>query len=96
MGVGEHHARRPLSKYEELGRKLAALEETRATARREPEDLRSRREELERVKGDRDAILESYDDLTVGALDALSPEQRNRQYKMLKLNIVLRDDGTPG
>ena len=44
---------------------------------------------------DRDAILESYADLTVEALDALSPEQRNRLYKMLKLNVVLRDDGTP-
>ena len=81
--------------YEELGNKLAALEETRATARRELEDLRGRREDLERLKGDRDAVLESYADLTVEALDPLSPEQRNRLYKMLKLNVVLRDDGTP-
>jgi len=29
------------------------------------------------------------------ALDALSPKQRNRLYKMLKLKVVLRDDGTP-
>ena len=48
-----------------------------------------------RLKGDRDAILESCADLTVEALDALSPEQRNRLYKMLKLNVVLGDDGTP-
>ena len=88
-------AARGLLTYQELGNKLAALEETRATARRELEDLRGRREELERLKGDRDAVLESYADLTVGALDALSPEQRNRLYKMLKLNVVLRDDGTP-
>ena len=49
----------------------------------------------ERLKGDRDTILESYADLTVEALDALSPEQRNRLYKTLKLNVVLGDDGTP-
>ena len=88
-------AARGLLTYEELGGKLAALEETRETARRELEDLRGRREELERLKGDRDAILQSYAGLTVEALDALSPEQRNRLYKMLKLNVVLRDDGTP-
>jgi hypothetical protein len=88
-------AARGLLTYEELGGKLAALEDTRETARRELEDLRGRREELERLKGDRDTISQSYAGLTVEALDALSPEQRNRLYKMLKLNVVLRDDGTP-
>ena len=88
-------AARGLLTYEELGSKLAALEETRETAHRELEALRGRREELERLKGDRDAVLEQYADLTVEALDALSPEQRNRLYKMLKLNVVLRDDGMP-
>ena len=88
-------AARGLLTHAELGGKLAALEETRETARRELEDLRGRREKLERLKGDRDAILETYADLTVEALDALSPEQRDRLYKMLKLNVVLRDDGTP-
>lgn len=88
-------AARGLLTHEELGGKLAALEETRETACRELEALRGRKEELERLKGDRDAILETYADLTVGALDVLLPEQRNRLYKMLKLNVVLRDAGTP-
>ena len=88
-------AARGLLTHEELGGQLAALEETRETARRELEDLRGRREKLERLKGDRDTILETYADLTIEALDALSPEQRNRLYKMLKLNVVLGDDGTP-
>ena len=86
---------RGLLTHEELGSKLAALEETRETARRELEALGIRGEKLERLKGDRDAVLEQYADLTAGALDALSPEQRNRSYKMLKLNVALKDDGTP-
>ena len=88
-------AARGLLTHEELGSKLAALEETRETARRELEALGIRGEKLERLKGDRDAVLEQYADLTAGALDALSPEQRNRSYKMLKLNVALKDDGTP-
>jgi hypothetical protein len=50
-------AAKGLLTYEELGEKLAALEETRATARRELEALKGRRERLEDLKRDRDAPL---------------------------------------
>jgi hypothetical protein len=88
-------AAKGLLTYEELGEKLAALEETRATARRELEALKGRRERLEDLKRDRDALLERYANVTAEALEELSSEERNKLYKMLKLRVVLRDDGTP-
>jgi len=89
-------AARGLLTYEELQEKLAALEETRFTARRELESLKGRRERLEDLKRDRDALLECYANVvTAEALEELSPEQRNKLYKMLKLRVVLGDDGTP-
>ena len=57
-------AAKGLLTYEELGEKLAALEETRATARRELEALKGRRERLEDLKRDRDALLERYANVT--------------------------------
>ena len=88
-------AAKGLLTYEELGEKLAALEDTRNTARRELEALRGRREQLENLKRNRDAVLRSYANVTAEALDELSPEERNKLYKILKLQVVLRDDGTP-
>lgn len=88
-------AAKGLLTYEELGEKLAALEESRATARRELEALADRRGRLEELKRDRDAVLEAYANVTVEALEDLSPEERNKLYKILKLRVVLMDDGTP-
>ena len=81
--------------YEELGEKLAALEETRSLARQELESLQGRRERLESLKRDREAVLEAYANVTVEALEGLSPEERNKLYKILKLRVILHDDGTP-
>jgi hypothetical protein len=75
--------------------KLAALEETRTLARRELESLKDRRERLESLKQDREAVLQAYANVTVESLVKLSPEERNRLYKTLKLRVVIHDDGTP-
>jgi site-specific DNA recombinase len=88
-------AARGLLTYEELGVKLAALEETRTLARRELESLKERRERLESLKQDREAVLQAYANVTVESLERLSPEERNRLYKTLKLRVVIHDDGTP-
>src|SRR5215204_6371674 len=88
-------AARGLLTYEELGAKLAALEETRSLARRELESLKDRRERLESLKLDREVLLQAYADVTVEALEGLSPEERNKLYKTLKLRVVIHDDGTP-
>jgi hypothetical protein len=63
-------------------------------ARRELESLKGRSERLENLKHDRDAVLEAYANVTGEALEELSPEERNKLYKILKLRIALRDDGT--
>jgi hypothetical protein len=88
-------AARGLLTYEELGEKLAALEETRSVARQELESLKGRRASLDDLKRDRDAMLEAYANVTVEALEELTPEERNKLYKILKLRVVVRDDGTP-
>jgi hypothetical protein len=75
--------------------KLAALEETRTLARRELESLKDRRERLESLKQSREAVLQAYASVTVESLERLSPEERNRLYKTLKLRVVIHDDGTP-
>ena len=69
-------AARGLLTYEELGVKLAALEESRTLARRELESLKDRRERLESLKQDREAVLQAYANVTVESLERLSPEER--------------------
>jgi hypothetical protein len=64
-------------------------------AQRELEVLKGRRKRLEDLKRDRDALLERYANITAEALEELLPEERNKLYKMLRLRVVLGDDGTP-
>ncbi len=47
--------------------------------------------DLERV---RDALLESYTEITPEALDALTLEERRQVYGMLRLRIEVAADGT--
>ena len=67
-------AARGLLTYEELGEKLAALEETRSVARQELESLKGRRARLDDLKRDRDAVLEAYANVTVEALEDLGAD----------------------
>jgi site-specific DNA recombinase len=75
---------------EELGEKLSAVEETRATARRELRVLTDRRNRLEDLRRDRNAVLEAYANVTAEAPEGLSPEERNKLYKILRLRVVVR------
>ncbi len=79
---------------EELRTKLAALEETRETARHELEELRGRCQRVEELERDRDALLDDLVDVVPDALDALTSEERHRFYKMLRLKVILHPDGT--
>ena len=80
--------------FEELRSKLAGLAETRNMAERELEAIRDRNKRLEELKRDRDAVLQSLVDLAPQALDLLTPEERNRFYKMLRLEVVVSPDGS--
>ena len=79
---------------DELRTKLAALEETRDTARRELSALEARQELLAQLERDRDTLMEQYAGMTPEALDNLSPEERHSSYKLLKLRVDMHLDGT--
>lgn len=77
---------------EELDRELAALEETRRTAERELEALRSRHNEVEELKRDRDAVLAFWSEATPEDLAKLTSEQRNELYRELRLEVTPRGE----
>src|SRR5215204_3344534 len=79
---------------EELDEALAELEETRMTAEEELAAIRGRKEILEELERDRDALLESYAEMTPDALDAIKPEERRQVYGMLRLRVEVAADGT--
>jgi hypothetical protein len=79
---------------EELDEALAELEDARETAEKELRAVRARREVLEDLERDRDALLESYASMTPAALDTLSSEERHHVYKMLRLTVEVSSDGS--
>jgi site-specific DNA recombinase len=79
---------------DELRTKLAGLEGARETAERELRALEGRREKLEALERDKDAVLDDYARMTPEALDALTPEERHRLYKILRLRVMAQPDGT--
>jgi len=79
---------------DELDEALAQLEETRMTAEEALATIRGRKEIVEGLERDRDALLESYAEMTPQALDALTPEERRQVYGMLRLRVEVAADGT--
>ena len=79
--------------FDELGAKLAALEETRQTARRELAAVEGRTERLRALERDRDILLENYAERMPEALDILEHEERHRVYNMLRLRVRAFPDG---
>jgi hypothetical protein len=77
---------------EDLERELAGLEETRRTAERELDAIKSRRERLEQLERDKDELLNSYARMVPEALDSLFSEERYRVYRMLRLKVVANPD----
>jgi hypothetical protein len=80
--------------FDELRAKLATLDATRVTTERELEPIKGRREYLEKLERDKEALLETYVALTPEALESLTPEERQKLYKMLKLKAVVNLDGS--
>jgi hypothetical protein len=76
-----------LMTLEELGSKLAKLEETRRTAEAELAALETREERVRELEADRDALLASYAEMVPEALEGLSGEERTRVYRMLQLEV---------
>jgi len=77
---------------EELAAALAELDETREAAERELEAAQARGEALQRLEHDRDALMEAYAGMVSEALEDLTPEERHRVYKLLRLSVHFRSD----
>jgi site-specific DNA recombinase len=78
---------------DELGTKLAALEETRTVAVKELEAMGTRREQHERLKHDAEALLEHYAGMIPEALDDLTSKERHDVYRMMRLKVLIPADG---
>jgi site-specific DNA recombinase len=83
-----------LISFDELRSRLAELEETCEVARRELEGLAARKERTEQLERDRDALLEHAAATMPEDLEELSGEERNRLYRMLRLEITPSADGS--
>jgi hypothetical protein len=77
---------------EELTVALADLDEARESAERELATAQARGEALQRLEHDRDALMESYAVAVGDTLEDLSPEERHRVYKLLRLDVRFRLD----
>jgi site-specific DNA recombinase len=78
---------------EELDEALSELDNTRRTAEKELDAIKGRKEVLEQLERDRDALLEYYARMVPEALDALVPEERRQVYGMLRLKVEVAADG---
>ena len=72
---------------EELGFKLAKLEETRTIAEVEVAALDVRERPAQELEADRDSLLAFYAEMVPEALDGLSGEERSKVYQMLQLEV---------
>jgi hypothetical protein len=86
-------AAKGLMTFEELGERLRELEEARNTAERELEALRSYRQRVKEIERDKEALLQSYAGIASEALGSLSPEERREIYKILRLRVLVNEDG---
>ncbi len=73
---------------DELGSKLTELENARTSAERELVALKDHQRRVEEIEKDRDALLESMAGMLPEALDCLSGEEKNRIYRMLRLEVI--------
>jgi hypothetical protein len=74
--------------------RLAALEDTRKTAKRELRALQHRTERLAQLERDRDTLLESYASVVPEAIDGLDSVERHRVYRMIGTEAHLAPDGS--
>jgi hypothetical protein len=56
------------------------------------EAARARGEALQRLEHDRNALIESYAGMVSKTLEDLTPEERHRIYKLLRLDVRFRPD----
>jgi hypothetical protein len=88
----QEQAAKGLMTLDELENRLKEIEETRETARAELAILEEGRQRLEELEHDRDVLMERYAGAVPEALENLTPEERHRVYKMLRLKVLAYPD----
>jgi hypothetical protein len=79
--------------FDELREKLAGLEEDRKVADGELKALEAKRLCLEQLEQDKETVLEAYAAMAPESLDALTSEERQRLYKILRLEVLVPEHG---
>ena len=82
-----------LMTLEELGSKLSELDEMRRHAERELSALQDHQERVEQLEADRDVLLEEIAETVPVGLDTLTGEERNKVYRMLRLEVTPTPEG---
>jgi DNA repair exonuclease SbcCD ATPase subunit len=78
---------------EELASRLEELEDARKVAEAKIAALQRSQKRTEELKEDREAVLASLTDLVPQALDSLTGEERNKLYRMLRMEITPTPEG---
>ena len=79
---------------EQFRAKSAELEEARVAAEDQLEAARSRLERLKDMEHSKDALISHYTSLVPQGLAELSPEEKNRIYKMMHLRVFADREDT--
>jgi len=74
--------------------KASELDRVAQTGEAELDRLRNRQHRLAKLRRERDELLEHYENLVPESLDALTPEQRHRVYKIMGLSVFGCRDGS--
>ncbi len=82
-----------LMTLEELGSKLQEVDDARRLAQAELEALTRRQEHIEQLEKDREALLKSMAEIVPDALEDLTPRERNKIYRMLRLEVTPLEEG---
>jgi site-specific DNA recombinase len=77
-----------LMTLEELALKLAEFDEIRRHAERELAALHDHQERVEQLEEDRDALIKEMAETAPEALDGLAGKERNKVYRMLRLEVI--------
>jgi translation initiation factor 2 beta subunit (eIF-2beta)/eIF-5 len=89
----QEQAAKGLMTIDELEARLKELEGTRMAAEQGLANLRDHRKKLEQLERDKELLLDHYAAMAPEALSSLTPEERHRVYKMLRLKVVAHLDG---
>jgi chromosome segregation ATPase len=79
--------------FNELREKLASLEESRKVAEEELKALEAKRSRIVQLKHDKETVLEAYAAMAPEGLEALTSDERQRLYKILRLEVLVPECG---